>query len=413
MMVLRRNALRRVTLAVLFASGCSVYHPYVKPCVKIPDGQATTYEDGLKYAVSARDAYEQAATEQAWIAPAFGTLLIPIGAASLGLGLSGVTGDALLGMGLGGATLLGLGTFLPSRPRQMAYLVGASAVDCAIRVTRPLSRSVDEKEKFNKFVTALESAIADLTSMIENCNETTEGLGDARTTVTNASLTLGKARVAARSMNDGGVLVDSVNRIRDEVNKEVAKNEPDLQRLTADLQRTLSASAGLITGQSGLFTLPAPSTKTAARPTERAARPSPCDKNSLRLARADVQNALRPVETIVNDLEVATKIETCHQNATQGFAEAALRVQPPDTIVLIGKSASKSVVVAGGQPPTTSRMLAPGDTAVELTVSDGGSVVTLKPKLVNDDVVAGSYQMLVADSTVSGRAIVNVEVKKQ
>ena len=140
-MILRRISLRGIIVAALFASGCSVYRPYVKPCAKIPDDRATTYEEGLKYAVSAREAYESAASEQAWIAPAMGTLLIPVGAASLGLGLSGVTGDALLGLGLGGATLLGLGTSLPSKPRQMAYLVGASAVDCAIRVTRPLSRS--------------------------------------------------------------------------------------------------------------------------------------------------------------------------------------------------------------------------------------------------------------------------------
>src|SRR5262249_40319659 len=150
---------------------------------------------------------------------------------------------------------------------------------------------------------------------------------------TTASVTFGKATVAARSMNDGSVLVDSVNRIRDDVNKEVAKSEPDLQQLTANLQKTLSTSAGLITGKTALFTPTTPSPPSTTSTNRRVV--ATCTASTLSADEAEVQDKARPVEAVVNDLEVASKIETCHQSSTQALAEAALRVQPSDSIVLV------------------------------------------------------------------------------
>jgi hypothetical protein len=137
-----------LVLGLLFVlnSGCaSMYNPLapsfsgeehqtIKGC-KTPD----SYNEGMECAHDVREAYLKAAVENALFSDRLATLLIPASAAALGLGISGGSTNAILGLSLGTATGVGLGSWFSSQPRREAFGLGAEAISCVIKVSTSLN----------------------------------------------------------------------------------------------------------------------------------------------------------------------------------------------------------------------------------------------------------------------------------
>ena len=96
-----------------------------------------------------------------------GVGLIPLGAAALGLGVTGASATAITVVGLTGAAGYAEGQWLDSTPRQRAYIAGYNAVNCALEAVAPLdlddtteSRLTSGLAQIDSSATATETALA-------------------------------------------------------------------------------------------------------------------------------------------------------------------------------------------------------------------------------------------------------------
>ena len=88
-------------LCVTLLSACSLINPHVTW-----DRPATGHfilQDGIEYANRAKDQYKKAVGDQAVLTNLAGVGLIPLGAAALGLGITGGHRNAITALGLTGA----------------------------------------------------------------------------------------------------------------------------------------------------------------------------------------------------------------------------------------------------------------------------------------------------------------------
>ena len=121
----------------LVVSGCSLLNPHVT-WERPEKGQPVTLQSAIEYANRAKDAYKEAVGDQALLTNALGTALIPLGAATLGAGIAGVSAEPLAYLALSGAAIYGVGTWLSSGPRQSVYIAGINGITCAVEAILPL-----------------------------------------------------------------------------------------------------------------------------------------------------------------------------------------------------------------------------------------------------------------------------------
>ena len=147
-----------VLMVALIASACSIMNPHVRPTQRHPWQDTARYSgayqdrtdsqsdhelaggmsEAISYANSMREAYYNAVGKQSSLRSGLAATLIPISATALFLGITDTgSGNAILGLALGGAGLYGLGTFLDNPSLQYIYLMGSQAVGCAILSMRP------------------------------------------------------------------------------------------------------------------------------------------------------------------------------------------------------------------------------------------------------------------------------------
>ena len=132
-----RGRLGASGLCLVLLAGCSsLYDPHIT-LNDTPSG-AVSFEAAEIYANDAKDKYREALGEYSRFNKLLGASLIPLGAATLGLGITGASSTAVTALGLTGATGFGLGSWLQSTPTQQAYIGGHNATNCAIEAMLPL-----------------------------------------------------------------------------------------------------------------------------------------------------------------------------------------------------------------------------------------------------------------------------------
>ena len=238
------------SLSAVVLSGCaSMFNPYLdlgdRP-------EVVNVESAVGYANDAIDVYRTALGDQAKFKAWLGAGLIPLAAATTGLGIQAVSQEAITALALTGATGLGLGAWFENTPRQRAYIAGYNAINCAVDATVPFK--VKGSSQFTDYETALsaingkieavQTNIANVRLQIANVGLTTSVsplVVQAEESVTTAETVLANAKSARRNGVAlqreidiaGDRLITSVDRIAGQVDLAVLQNQPDIQTLAS------------------------------------------------------------------------------------------------------------------------------------------------------------------------------------
>jgi hypothetical protein len=363
------------SLSVIALAGCSssLMNPHVTwarpPVVTLPDGsiRPVTLADGIAYANNAKDRYKEAVGDQTLLTNALAVGLIPLGAAALGLGVTGGGSTAITALGLAGATAFATGTWLNSKPRQLIYIEGIKAVTCAVDAVLPLSL---DPRPLHGAINGVNTAMGDVQQQIgvvrrliqasrnpraaEAKRNAEADVVEAEAALRDAATTLAAGvRLDQEIGRAGQALISAVDRIGAEVDRAVLGTVADLQTLPG----VIAGLAGLA-GQFGGVPLPKRPDIGGPTKTDRAdglTASEIAEVEAIEAARAELATRVnvlnqhsRLLAAIVNS--VARPLESLKQC---NVAEVAtnLTVDPAALDFTAGVDATKRLVISGGKTP--------------------------------------------------------------
>jgi hypothetical protein len=413
---------------VLAAAGCAgITNPYVKPDGR-PGGNVTL-ESAIGYANSAKDAYKEALGNQAELRSWLGIGLIPLGAATLGLGITGASPTAITVLGLTGAAAYGTGSWLQSPPQERAYIAGYNAINCAIGAVAPLN--IDKNSEFARFdesMKIIDRHIADVQSQIGVVNaaisdlEPSAGSQDALVVRAKEEVTAARSivdsAVAARAngtslmlevASAGSNLVTAVDRIVGQVDDAILLNQPDLQSLSSIIgglgqaysqftavpeglrkaEDLAGAGVAVQTGRAGVLNMALQELQ------ERVATLSIDTRRIVHFVSAVV--AKKPIETL----------QRCGVDPDKFASDIAIDPAGPIEFAQ-GQASTKGFVVVGGRAPYTAQLL--NDTAAGVAVRQPEPFGPAFLVQASAEAKAGEYSIYVVDAA-SHRKFVTAVVK--
>jgi hypothetical protein len=411
-----------VLVAGVLTSGCALVNPHVRWTSPV-DPVPKTITDGIRYADAAKDAYKGALGHQSKLASWLGIGLIPLGAAALGLGMTGGSPAAVTALGLAGAAGFGTGTWLQSRPNQRAWVAGYNATTCAVEAVRPLLYVEWNRDAIDKATTALDVAIAKLDTSLGKARAELLRVVAERSTPLDDRRDLGRDRVAeAASLRTaafearrkaeqmvqeaatGGIsLKEAVDRISGQVSAQLVEAGPDLQAL-AGIVRGLAGSYGQFVSvpESLRSKQAAGEAQGASDATIKAINSLSQAVGELETAMLEVETATRRVADIVNnvtnrklDRPLADQLSTC--GVTEPLV-AALTLDPAGAIAFAGgKPASAARLIRGGAAPWL--VEAQGDSVEGLSIKKGDLNSPAFVVQITAKTPEGEYPLLIADKT--------------
>jgi hypothetical protein len=407
---------------VVLVSGCTLVNPHVKwPPPTTPPRQASQIDldYAIDYADSAKAAYRKALGTQSKLTSWLGVGLIPLAAASLGLGITGGPPAAIAALAATGAAGYATGTWLSSKPAQRAYVAGYNATSCAVSAVLPLvdvenRRSAIEQAiaSVDTRVSAVETAVgiarARLTTVQERHPKPPEELAQlmaearreidgSRELVTSANDTRTKARKMLHEAAVAGLsLKEAVDRIAGQVSGALVETGPDLQSLAA-----------IINGLAGSYGQFARVPETA-KPTARGAEPQSDlvrtdeDIKSLRQAldalRSEMGQLRIAVAQLADEVNVVTAskpldtLKACGVSLEQ--IAVPITIEPSARVEFEGGTpATKGFLVRGGAAPYSVMLLGDEGPAVRQT-EPFGPAFTVQ---VTASTPAREYAILVSD----------------
>jgi len=334
----------RATIPVLLiccslaVSGCSLLNPHVT-WPRPQRGEPVTLQSAIEYANDAKDAYKGAVGDQALLTNALGTALIPLGAATIGAGIAGVSAEPLAYLALSGAAIYGVGTWLSSGPRQSVYIAGINGITCVVEAILPLDFGPDELDEgltaINDQAGLAEGYAREVTRLI---SEVKGVVGSETTQTKSATESVSSARsvmeMAQRNYGDGvsldhlrgragQLLVAKVDDIDALVAVQLKNTQPDLQSLPNLIQGLGQTARTLTPLPPGVAQLLGADVELGAPV------PQSLDETRLRILEDDLSNALSNMNTAVGTLSAAsTKVAAIVNSAT--------RSKPSDTLKKCG-----------------------------------------------------------------------------
>lgn len=220
----------------------------------------------IEYANNARAEYLRAGSVYSSTPGVLASILIPVGGAAVALGIEGVASGVVTGLGVGGASLLGMGTFYQHKDREQVYNTGANAIDCLLGTMQPFTNvSDDTLDLLAQDLVELSVAKAELERAMsayqnlhiyDDCSKDEKVRKDAATLL-GAAQTVDKA---AQSGLQAGIdfnsstlaapatIVYSVYSINDGIIKGLINTEPDVQTLAGNLKGVIPDSANNLAG---------------------------------------------------------------------------------------------------------------------------------------------------------------------
>ena len=410
-----------IVIALIGLPACrTMYDPVARDPVNqklLIAGESTkTYESAIKYARAKQEAYIYAMVRDAVISDRVALGLLPLGAAALGLGISGTSGDPLTALGLAGATGYGLGTWFTSKARREVFGVGAGALGCVVVAAAPLNIDPNKKGAIGEARKRLVEVLPTLRATIDNYDVPNKSavvadlVMTAKTALADAEATRRHADDVLTGLNQAGsTIVDAVEAVRLEITRAAVGTAQDLR----DLQDHLKSSVyGPFQDIIGLAT---PARK--LRETEKALQ----NKQVLdadATAKADLLSALQAVRVAadalareveaVNISGVPAEFGKCLDSARGLRPAAKLRIIPGSLVRVAAGSTARIVITGAKTRPTVVPLWPP---AVKIQVTEvpeaGPAFVDIG---VDASVPAGTYFLSIRDEESDVEKTVRIEV---
>jgi predicted nucleic acid-binding Zn-ribbon protein len=422
----------------VFFTACTLVDPFVTRGIrpgqpKRADGQpvptssrsgTVSLDEAFDYAANIKDAYRGALRDQALLQSWLGIGLIPLTAAAIGVGARGHSPDAVLGMGLAGASAFGIGTWLYSKPYQLAWIAGIKAVTCAedaVTVFLPLKdRTIEadvkalsgQIEKVERQVAAVDELITELAKPENQSLAVNKLVAEASTEVTKAKSLIASAETDYRSGVDLQLQVSTAGeRLRIAIDKITDVVDEIIVNQLRDPQALGNIISGLGTSFKTFTTVPEALKAKGEKPLTAQAGLSAADmydklerelttlrQESARLA--EMRRRLTALVSIAATSAPLKALEGCGLKPSD--VVLPITTDPPGPIAL-AKSATQGLAITGGVPPYHVTVTGPSDTVkaayVGLPTSSLFNVSAAK------DAQPGTYSLGIVDKDGRAKAI--------
>jgi hypothetical protein len=423
-----RRRIVAMAVAVSMVAGCAVTPPrWTTPDPKEVHEQTMPYAQA--YARSAMRAYQSAVDGEVVASTRLGSGLIGLAGVITALAAYGAHKDALIGGALLGGTAYAIGNWNLSKQRQLVYLAGAEAVNCALTAVNAFNMSEADRIGLNDALADLERSLGEVTGGIDVAlarkkavpvDTATKQLHDsADQAIVNARTATGAGRevlqsgrqIAGKVHRAGGELVNAVDRISVAVDKAALETIPDLASVTKVVGGIAGFATAFVPASASVegFTKAAAGARTESRRALAAADQSVQGQkeltDSLEQLASRVEllaNATARVRsrTAVFDASATTEsLKNCNVNVSSGLTAT------PSTLQLKGGvEESYLVMVSGGTKPygaelqgaaASSGLTRLGPTGFDNTMYVKGTTATQ----------SGTYSILVWDSSNPPKSI--------
>lgn len=247
---LMRRALA-LAIVVTLTPGCaSVIKPYVDPPTTTdltagsPRFDQIPESDALRFARASQDRLQRAAHEHALMASGSGALLIPLASLIAYKGFAGGNSHNIAALATGGAAALGVTNYV-YRPRDIVYLSGAAAIQCAIDTTAPSMLSDVVRADASAFSERRPSLLVTLSDAVTKGAAERANLEAAEKSLQSAMAAVATARgidpAAAEVSRHAGRSIDEARGLLDVV---LARRDALAARLVSTANRAVESTQG-------------------------------------------------------------------------------------------------------------------------------------------------------------------------
>ena len=380
-------------------AGCaSVLQPHLGPAPEKSHqyDAAPNLANAVAIGISMRDRYLDKVEGQIAWERGIGVGLIGGTAVAADLAMRGVGKSEILGLGLAGAALYTSSSWLFSKPQQMIYAAGASAVQCALDVVQPQQLAQGSMKDLRSSIEVIERKTGELEMLLGSITPTTTGEKAARAAINRAHAVLPAARELLAALDGAAVaLRSSLNAIQLQVTNAYLANSPNLQGLVESLGKSLPALGSQIIGvklppmPDVIFTAADP------RQDELATKAMALDALVVEIARSVALVNVKPSEE---------RLKLCNVDLRQ--AGLAMRRLPPGPLTVHPAGAATTVVSGGALPYRAEWIGSRPPDGVTLRIESGQGLITVEAKA---SVRPDKFQMLVLDAG-QGRETVDVVI---
>ncbi len=438
--------------AALLLSGCASPYVRLSPASDALDVQPQVLADAIGTARAKQREYHDQVINLGEAERALSNSLLALGTLIVGLGVAKVHPSAITGAALGAGAVYTYGTFNTDKRRAEVYVAGMKALDCAVDAVTPLllskaqeTRLVDERQALAPAITTTTTAIGEAEQWAARARATNPAMFKDALDAMQLALPAAQAAVdkAGEAAALAGQRLDKPQQLAADLRGAVRAIDRAVLGDIRGTEPAVQAVPGILAGLQGnasLFSLatlapglvPAPATAAAkggAPAPHASAVPKDPGDASLQetIARRDqtllggLTDALgRLRSSTVQLASQADRLSRAAQMTAPQAASSAVKacqvdgvLKPisvvPGSVALVAKTAgTHSVLVDGGNGEFSANFLqapAPGLTAARPPRSKG--VVNI---VATDQTVAGSYQLVIEDTTQQTRQIVTVVV---
>ncbi len=439
--------------AALLLSGCASPYVRLSPASDALDVQPQVLADAIGTARAKQREYHDQVINLGEAERALSNSLLGLGALIVGLGVAKVHPSAIGGAALGAGAVYTFGTFNTDKRRAEVYVAGMKALDCAVDAVTPLvlspaqeARLVGERKALVPAIKTTSDAIGAAEQWAARARATNPSKFKDALDATQLALPAAQAAVdkAADAEALAGQRLDKPQQLAADLRGAVRAIDRAVLNDIRGTEPAVQAVPGILAGLQGnasLFSLaslapglvPAP----AAGAVDNGAGPKPNAKligsgepgrelqdqreqreaevlqglsqalGALRgstVALASQADRLTRAALMTAPQTVSTTLKACQVDGVLKPISVA-----PSSVTLVAKKASThSVLVDGGNADISAYFLqspAPGLSALRPPRSKG--VVNI---VATDQTVAGSYPLVIEDSTQQTRQIVTVVV---
>jgi hypothetical protein len=412
---------RRVTLTALSASmllsACAVNPLVAWDAPKLASDKSMSLDFAKDYARSSRDAYQQRLNDQVGQQSGLASALLGLGALATGFGLAKAHRDSYTSIALLGGTGYALGQQNLRPERLKVYLAGIEALNCALAVVTPLDMSEAEFKELVKLTDMLNERLAEQAEAAADFRAKVESLpADQRSAalvaLADASDILQKAgqltQSGTRNLRGkvraaGHQLVNTVDRVRTEVDKAALETVPDLSSV-AKLIASLADFAGNILPGAKLDDRIRSATQAlgsaqSSGGLDKDARRTPVlavSYGALSRANRNLSVAIASVQDRLAGLDPEASSTALAQCKVAGVV-AGLSLTEDELKFGGGKEETLSFVASGGTKPYQGALMTGGSTGV--TVRAPVAFDSRFDVSVAASVKEGSFKLLVQDSS--------------
>jgi len=394
------SSVRRLpmVLAALALAGCgTVIQPNLGPDTAKRDAyDATpTLPNAIAVGISMRDRYLDKIDGQIAWERGIGVGLIGATTIAADMAMRGVGRSEVLGLGLAGAALYTSSNWLFSKPQQLIYAAGASAVQCALDVTQPWHMAEAARPDLRAEVAQIRQGVTEIDQILAKRSGTPSPAEQAaRAAVQRARELLPKTTEWFQAIDGAGAaLRSSLMAIQLQVTDAYLANSPNLPGLVEQLGKSLPATGSKIVG----VPLAPATVKTSAVK----------GQDELERKAEALDSLVTSVDRSLSSIDLTpdpARLKLCKVDLRQ--VGLALQHTPAGALAVRPGSAA-TVVVSGGALPYRAEWIGtrpPDSVALKIETGQGFVTVDAKPGTPSN-----KYKLLVLDAG-AGRDMIDVVI---